>query len=74
MAQSSGDVGATINKRSNIESVSKTPPRKLASLVQYIDQKDLPSFEAVGWQALSAVYERSDGIMAILIGRDFFDA
>lgn len=53
---------------------SKPTPRRLASVCQYIDEKDLPSFEAVGWQALSAVYERSDGIMAILIGRDFFDA
>jgi hypothetical protein len=74
MEKSNGGAGETTSRPSSTESDSRTPRRRLASLCQYIDEKDLPSFEAVGWQALAAVYERSDGIRAVLIGRDFFDA
>lgn len=54
--------------------VEKPEKRRLASVVQYIKREDLPSFEAVGWQAISHYAVRSDDIESILIGRDFFDA
>lgn len=54
--------------------VEKPEKRKLASVIQYIKREDLPSFEAVGWQAISHYAIRSDDIESILIGRDFFDA
>lgn len=53
--------------------VEKPEKRKLASVVQYIKVEDLPSFEAVGWRAISHYAVRSDDIESILIGRDFFE-
>ena len=53
--------------------VAKPEKRKLAPIIQYIKIEDLPSFEAVGWKAISHYAIRSDD-KSILIGRDFFDA
>lgn len=74
MAMSDGACGATTEKQKPTGESSTSPRRRLASVVQYIRREDLPSFEAVGWQAISHYAMRSDDIESILIGRDFFDA